>query len=312
MSPTGREDSGSTADLIEVATAGSQPDATEAVIALGHLKAAEASGPLLEALQSAWHSLGGSLLEGNEDQKQYVRALLQTLPKVQASEALPFLREAYQIEEPGLKAQVALALSRLGDDSCMAETTALWEREMDFSGVDAAQAELQARLAEPPAFQRQAAFQAGMLGGLQSIVSERPAKGVADSQPRVSAPLPGIADVEEISRRALAAARDLPGLARKLEWVDLWDIARRLVELSDKRGLEALIKLYWRDDYALPDHQRDTYGRVALIRDLGRWGDRHDLPFLAWVAENDAALTDSRSTVAEVAREAIARIESRL
>lgn len=89
-----------------------------------------------------------------------------------------------------------------------------------------------------------------------------------------------------------------------------WAAAKRLAELDDPRGLEAMRDIYQRRDRIYQRRDTDIPARHAMIRDLGRHGDAGDIALLEWVAQHDDAPTDQGWTLAQAAARAIARISA--
>jgi len=90
-----------------------------------------------------------------------------------------------------------------------------------------------------------------------------------------------------------------------------WAAAKRLAELDDPRGLEAMRDIYQHRDRIYQHRDTDIPARHAMIRDLGRHGDAGDIALLEWVAQHDDSPTDQGWTLAHAAARAIARISAR-
>ena len=88
-------------------------------------------------------------------------------------------------------------------------------------------------------------------------------------------------------------------------------VALRLMEMSDPRGVPAMVDYYQNNPYSYPSGRRDMNARHALLRDLIRSGTPAVIPFLRWVAGHDHAQTDQGWTLAEEAERAIDRILAR-
>lgn len=229
-----------------------------------------------------------------------------------------------------LSAAAAAALGEIGDRSAIAPLIAELERRPGpgvaqalgtlraAAAQDALLASLQASLVQQPALDEDADDPAdlivalcdalGRVGAAPAIAPLAALLHHPDDAVRLHAAiaLSRLGDDRAQPQIVAVATERLGGYRSKR-----WAAAKRLAELGDPRGLDAMRDIYQRRDRIYQHRDTDIPARHAMIRDLGRHGDAGDIALLEWVAQHDASPTDQGWTLGQAAERAIARINAR-